>query len=277
MKLAALPLIWLVSTGLSPAPRQDALDPLWAAARAVSPTPFRVDRDRETWLRDRADYPDTDAEAERMWRTRLTASAAQDRAARSLVAQSTDLDAGCVDIGLADCASPIGGYLKADGERLYWQIQEGVSAIEGRGGGYVLLGGGDGLITPLGWGTQAYVYQAPVVLTVDADRYVAVAGWMRGTGRYNADALYRWNRDGSLTAIDNEAWRDSLAERLPAGLEIWKGVTFHYDDEVTASTALWRPRDANCCPTGGEAWLSFRIEGDRLVLASVEITTPPRP
>jgi len=35
---------------------------------------------------------------------------------------------------------------------------------------------------------------------------------------------------------------------------------------MTARTALWRPSDGNCCPSGGEATLEFEIRGDRLVL-----------
>ena len=87
-----------------------------------------------------------------------------------------------------------------------------------------------------------------------------------GTGAHNADVIFRLtdSADRPLRQIDNFSWRDDLDDRLPRGLEVWKGVNFAYE-ALMAETSLWRSNDANCCPTGGEAYLDFEICDDRLV------------
>jgi uncharacterized protein len=95
-----------------------------------------------------------------------------------------------------------------------------------------------------------------------------------GTGAFNASSLYR--REGTRwVEIDISSWEKDLAKQLPAGLEVWKGIWPNYR-RMHASTGLYRKKDANCCATGGTAEIGLRLEGNRLVLASLKVGPPPR-
>jgi uncharacterized protein YecT (DUF1311 family) len=95
-----------------------------------------------------------------------------------------------------------------------------------------------------------------------------------GTGAFNASSLFR--RNGTRwVEVDITSWEKDLAKQLPPGLEVWKGIWPDYH-RMRATTGLYRKKDANCCPTGGSADIGLRLEGDRLVLASLKVGPPPR-
>ena len=244
------------------------IERIWAEARAISPEPFSLDREHSRWLADRP----TDAEADARWKGVWTRSAARDAAVRRIVAPEAALAQGCVDLGLNGCTAGSGGFLNENGGRLYWQIQDGSTEEDGATAGFVLLEGTPQGLRPVAWGLEGASYAPPVVVREGDAVYVAVAGRTSGTGHFNADRLYRWTpgAERPLTQIDNETWLDALGSRLPPGLGVWQGVDYAYDS-LSARTSLWQDDDANCCPSGGDAWLNFAITGDALVLENVGI------
>lgn len=275
MKIAApsnavLPAALLCAALLTAAAPQDpAAERAFAAARAVSPTPSRIDRERAEWRLERAETAER-PEIDARWTAHWAGSAARDAAIRGRSLAPGDLSRGCFDIGIQGCESPLGGYLRIRDRPLMWQVQAGFTEEDGRVDGYVLLAGNDRL-RPLVWGSEGVAYDPPKLIWIGDVAYVAIPGVMAGTGAFNADALYRFSPDADrpLTEIDNTGWRDTdLPTLLPPGLEIWKGVAFFYEG-LTARTSLWRPSDGNCCPTGGEATLTFEIRDDRLVLTGL--------
>lgn len=181
----------------------------------------------------------------------------------------------CVDVGVKGCATTGGGYFNAAGRAtLYWQLQSGETPDDAAGAAYVLLTPDpDRGLKILASGLESHHdYEAPELVWIDGTPYVAVPGVMAGTGHFNADELYRWTTDASrpLVKLDNQRWVEAFGRLLP-GFGIRKGVWFDYGEStITALTSLWRDTDAECCPTGGEARLSYPIEGDRLVLTSAE-------
>lgn len=260
----------LLTSAAAPQDSQRRAEAAFAAARAVSPTPVRVEQAHLAWLDDRARDGADVAATDEEWTERWATSAARDTRVRSLAVRGDSLPGACVDIGLSDCSTPTGGYLNIRGARLMWQLQDGFTPEDGKSAGYVLLTGTDRLRAEA-WGHDGVWYEAPKILWIEEQAYIGVAGVMAGTGVYNADALYRFTpgADRPLTEIDNTSWQQQdLPALLPTGLEIWKGVAFNYD-ALTARTGLWRASDGNCCPSGGEATLIFEIRGDRLVLTQL--------
>lgn len=257
------------------APPSEEFSRAYEAALAVSPTPRQLEAEQREWLKyrelDEYGYG-ADGDDERMMALRRQAE--RDAAMARAVVAAPEGMASCLGNALNGCSSRAAGWLNSpDGDRLFWQLQDGFTDENGVTGGIVLMSaGGMGPIRPVAWAFEGYRYEAPTLLTFDGKLYVAVAGKMQGTGNGNADVIFRWAPDAAqpLVQVDNWSWRDALPERLPKGLEVWKGVDFNYaDSEIWTWTPLWREGDGNCCASGGGAGLGFRIEDDVLVLDDV--------
>ena len=258
-----------------PAEAPSDLEIAFADARPGSPVPLSLHREQAEW----AEYGDRSPEGLAQRIEDLTARAARDSAAWDLRTTPAELARACVPITLSDCHTVSGGYVtRRDGPTLYWQIQRGVTEWDGVGGGFVLLQlEADGTtLRPVAWDFEGFAYQQPEWAEgaggPDAGLFVAVAGVHGGTGAQNADVMFRLAEDERrpLVQIDNFSWRDTLDDRLPQGLQVWKGVNFAYG-ALMADTALWLTDDANCCPSGGEAYLGFEIQDDRLTLTNVSV------
>jgi hypothetical protein len=90
-----------------------------------------------------------------------------------------------------------------------------------------------------------------------------------GTGHGNASEYYLRER-GAWAPLDAAAWLADLRKRIPARLEIWKGV---WPDLRTmrAEASLYQAGDTNCCPTGGVARIRLAIRSRQLVIVSVAV------
>jgi hypothetical protein len=276
--LAAAAVLALGTSGAAAQPvsiSSSDLEAAFDAARQVSPVPLSLDRQQAEWN----EYGDQGVQGRADLIDDLNARAARDRNAWDLRTTSAELARACVPIALRDCHNVSGGYVRRqDRPTLYWQIQRGFTESGGVAGGFVLLQlePDGGALRPVAWDFEGFVYQQPEWAEgagdPDGDVFVAVAGVHDGTGARNADVIFRIGAEVGrpLVQIDNFSWRDSLDVQLPQGLEVWKGVNFAYG-ALMADTALWRTGDANCCPTGGEAFLDFEIRDDRLTLTNVHI------
>ena len=113
----------------------------------------------------------------------------------------------------------------------------------------------------------ALFYLEPEILrtAVGTILYLPIA--YDGTGHGNGSEYYLRERS-DWRRIESEAWLKDLEQRLPAGLQIWKGV---WQDLRTmqAEAGLYRQGDANCCPTGGVARIQLAIRDGKFVLESV--------
>ena len=114
----------------------------------------------------------------------------------------------------------------------------------------------------------------PELLQLKQGTFLDLPVSVPGTGAFNASALYR-RADERWVEVDITSWEKDLAARLPKGLEVWKGIWPDYAT-MSATTGLYKSKDANCCPTGGSAEVRLRLEGDRLVIADLKIGPPPR-
>jgi hypothetical protein len=271
MRIAVSLLVLGLLSG-SPAAAQTPSAPMEAAFRAalaVTPTPASLRADQAEWATEGADDLGV-AEVDRIAGLRRTAE--RDRAVRAVRVSVDDLARGCVPLGLNDCHADRGGFLRApSGAVLYWQVQQGSTEEAGVSEASVLLVRDGATLRPVAWVSGAFYQPPELIETGDpAQLYVALPGHQGGSGVFNADVLFRWTpgAETELTEIDVRHWRATLDSRLPVGLQVWKGVDFHWP-QLAAWTPLWTEDDANCCASGGEANLDFAIEGDVLVLTGV--------
>lgn len=117
-------------------------------------------------------------------------------------------------------------------------------------------------------GTDSH-YEAPEMIDTPFGRLLWLAGYMNGTGNFNVEHLFRYDKD-RLVEVDVSSWLVDLQRRVPKGWGAWKGVYPDYT-KFTASTPLWQGSDGNCCPTAGRADIKLGLERDRLVLREVTI------
>lgn len=266
----------------TPQDQAAALQAAYDEAVAASPTPKGMAAQQAYWLDDLDTYytdPEDRAEAVASRIDDLKRMAERDRRVREVIVRGGvgELSERCVEIDLKGCSVPAGGFINGPyPQPLFWQMQDGYTDEDGISARLVLLSdagfAGIGPIRPIAWATGGVTYEAPVVIGGGdgSPTYVAIAGRYMGTGNHNADLIFRWADDGELVQVDNWSWRDSLDQKLPEGLEIWKGVDFQYA-ELFAASPLWKQGDGNCCPTGGEVFLDFEIQDDVLVVTSANV------
>jgi hypothetical protein len=112
----------------------------------------------------------------------------------------------------------------------------------------------------------------PEILTGAFGTMLYIPIQLDGTGAGN-ESEYYLREAGAWMDIDAESWLVDLSKRIPAGLEIWKGVWPNVHT-MRAEAGLYRPSDANCCPTGGRARIQLSIRSRRFVIESVTIERP---
>jgi len=240
----------------------------YAEARASTPAPISLRNDQNQWLAESRNVPGADLRAVMAVRASdLRAQAAADRRARLPIALAT-LSSRCAPLlAPGPCRVASSGRV-AGGPGLFWQILQGTD--EEAAAVVLQAGPAPGQVTPLVWTRgQSVSYAEPEVVQSPAGRILDLGGSMMGTGAFNVEAVFIQSGRTAWTQVDTQGWLRDL--KLPAGMGIWKGVYPEFKD-FSATTAYWKSSDANCCPTGGLVEAELRLEGDRLVIASVKLT-----
>lgn len=282
-RLAVALALTLVTT--TPVCAQTAVDR--AEADYLAATPLPVDareeaREWRLWWSESAPTERPAMEAERI--AGLERATARDRQLANHVTDFDSLATACPPLGPDACRVEAAGVilLPADTQSgkparsLYWQqLRTGGEWDMPLAAVILYTPRTDGRLTARTWVQAAIVHEPPVLIDGYGDLLVAVPGYHDGTGRMNADVLLRWESDADrpFTQIDVTSWKADLAGQLPPGLEVWKGVGYRWP-ALMAETSLWQATDANCCPTGGDAWLSLAIDGDRLVIEHLQVNDP---
>jgi hypothetical protein len=121
------------------------------------------------------------------------------------------------------------------------------------------------------------LYEKPEIISNASGTFLYLPIRVDGTGAGNISEYYLWNeKTNGWDLIESEYWIKDLRQRLPDGLSIWKGI---WPDlkTMSAKAGLYREGDANCCPSGGTAFMDLSVEEGRFRLKSVdfELTTAP--
>lgn len=115
-------------------------------------------------------------------------------------------------------------------------------------------------------------YEKPQLVRNAAGTILHLTIVVDGTGHGNSSEYYLAST-GEWERIESESWLKDVVSRLPAGLEIWKGI-WPDIETMTARTGLYRHGDGNCCPTGGSARIHISIRDLRFVLDSLIVEKP---
>lgn len=255
----------------------DALARAYADAMANVPQPIGLRDLQRDWIvrmRDKATVAALPATLQnRIGELRQAANAA--RATRKPVAPDL-LATRCVDLRHDQdetcTVDSSGGIADSPGGKLAWQLQSYHQDKLRTAGGVVLLSvQPDGHLLPVLWDeAEDAEYGEPTLVATPAGKLIDFNGSLSGTGNLSAESLYRF-ADGAWHEIDITSWLHAMSMRLPKGLAAWKGV---YPDwaHMTAATNLWRPGDANCCPTGGSVRMSLALKDGQIVMTGMQVS-----
>jgi hypothetical protein len=117
-----------------------------------------------------------------------------------------------------------------------------------------------------------YYYERPQIVLAPVGRVLHIPIVVDGTGNGN-ESEYYLRGSGHWARIDATSWIDDVKQRLPPGMELWKGL---WPDltSMKVDTMMYRRGDANCCPTGGHVQISLGLSANRFVIESLAIGPP---
>jgi hypothetical protein len=96
-----------------------------------------------------------------------------------------------------------------------------------------------------------------------------------GTGNYYYED-YFWFSSAGAVRLNLEAIGEATKSVLPSGSGIWKGGGLDMRS-LLYRTCVWNKGDANCCPSGGEVVVRFRLEAGRVIVTSKHFDTEAKP
>ncbi|HEY3814641.1 MAG TPA: hypothetical protein VGL66_15580 [Caulobacteraceae bacterium] len=255
----------------------------YRADLAVSPTPVNLTLAQRQWIADRDKgeptndvgkfRPLTADEMANDYNDRIKALKEEIALAGKVGAMAfplADLAKRCAPIGVdGKCAVSKSGLVKGS-STLWYQLQgppDGDKDDFTRGV-VVFEAAGAGMLRPRLWNFLEGGYlDQPEIVKSSAGELLWLPATDDGTGVFNEDLLYH-QVAGHWRDIDLQTWKNDLAKRLPKDRQVWKGVPYQFG-RMRTTTGLWRPDDGNCCPTGGQAAVTFKIAGDKLEIVSV--------
>ncbi|MEZ5709453.1 MAG: hypothetical protein R3E02_08725 [Blastomonas sp.] len=185
----------------------------------------------------------------------------------------------CMARSVKSCKVKAAGWLNGPDEgpqrRVAWQVVEGLEPNEVVPVRMTLAWDvtGAGSARLIGMTISDGETMPPRLVDNGEDFILHLPGYTAGTGQGNADTLYLWRSNGWAN-IGMTSWKAELEEKLPPGLGLWKGVEYDYYG-LSSYFPLWRDSDANCCPTGGNAYAAFAIRDDRLTIDTLEVYPGP--
>ena len=251
----------------------------YAAAADAVPRSDLLRAEQRTWITKRDKLADAEA-MRRAYQDRIgELQQAADAARKVRVEIDADALGRCIKLrDEADESCTVEEQGSAEGEPgLAYQVQSYQAGdLRTAGGIVVLQRAPSGRLLPVVWDSADDAHYAqPARIASPGGTLLDVPGDIEGTGNFSAESLYRL-AEGRWRAIDIASWQAALASRLPKGLAVWKGM---YPDwaKMTVATSLWREHDGNCCPTGGSAYATLGLQGDRIVLTGVRVSSRPLP
>ena len=115
---------------------------------------------------------------------------------------------------------------------------------------------------------------APVAVEGEGRNFVTLPRTNRGSAATTSDVvLIATSTDGEWRELNVSDWFTELQKRLPRGLIARSAFSLDLLG-MRASTLLARDGDANCCPSGGTAELTFILRRDALVIDSLVLRRP---
>lgn len=248
-----------------------------AYAKAFAATPFRLDlRDAQLdWIANTRDKTSDAAMLHQVMLDRIAEldDGAKADAAAAKPARASVLATVCVGPGVegATCSVEGSGRIAPN---LAWQLrayeQDGRRAAVGE---TIFVVEGEEARPILWRNMEGANFGEPERIPSPEGAMLDLPGEMDGSGHFSAEALFALD-DAGPRQINISAIPSELSRHLPAGMGLWKGI---YPDwrKMTVWSQVWKPSDANCCPTGGSVSGALKRSGQRVTVERVVYDRKP--
>lgn len=110
------------------------------------------------------------------------------------------------------------------------------------------------------------IYDDPLVVIIGDDRLMSVSS--RTTDSNKITNYYIWDA-GHWMPLKLNTWQRDLSSKVPKGTSIRQAVAPSLES-MSADVDLFKPSDADCCPTGGKAHVEFGFENENFVVKNVQ-------
>ncbi len=90
---------------------------------------------------------------------------------------------------------------------------------------------------------------------------------LSGNGNWFDEHYWSFDREGPIDLLVSEKIRKIEDSILPKGSSVMNGGGFTVGN-LTYDSPVWGPKDAHCCPSGGNIYMQFALKDNRLVVVS---------
>jgi hypothetical protein len=129
---------------------------------------------------------------------------------------------------------------------------------------------------------EIYHLQPPIQTKIEpaflfnagGDELLGTRDSVPGTGdQYYED--YWWFDADHPVRIDTAPVNEALKSILPDGFGVWKGGGLDMK-ALRFRNTVWKPDDANCCPSGGTVEIQFRLDRGRVIVTGKHFDPSPK-
>lgn len=111
-------------------------------------------------------------------------------------------------------------------------------------------------------------YDDPMVVASGDESIMSVSA--RNSTGILAKSYYLWRTD-HWVAMDAKSWLNGLSAHLPKGTAA-RQVAWPNLETMSAKVSLFRPDDADCCPTGGMAEVELGLVKEQFAVKQVKLS-----
>jgi len=110
-------------------------------------------------------------------------------------------------------------------------------------------------------------FSSSQIINVQGIAVLSTRSRIDGTGNFHYEDYFAFDQRKKIPVNlqPDRSIEAATKKLLPAGYGVWKGGGFDLAT-MTYKYAVWKEKDSNCCPSGGNIELHLQIKGGRIVV-----------
>lgn len=110
------------------------------------------------------------------------------------------------------------------------------------------------------------ISESPRIINIQGNELLSYKTRVPGTGNQSVELYYKYDiKKKSPVLLDFSEIISEISKIIPKGYGVWKGGGLDLKN-LQYSQSVWKPNDANCCPTGGSINLQLSIDKYKIIV-----------